>query len=121
MFRKVVSRSRSAAALAVGLAFVASVHGVEPNTPLIDAVKASDQSAVRRLLKQHADVNGAETDGTTALHWAVRADDRDTVSLLLKNGAKANAVNRYGVMPLQVARRTNLVQRSATMSVLALA
>jgi uncharacterized protein len=103
MFRRVVSRSRSAAALVVGLAFAASVHGVEPNTPLIDAVKAGDQSAVQRLLKQRADVNAAETDGTTALHWAVRADDRDTVSLLLKNGAKTNAVNRYGVMPLQLA------------------
>jgi uncharacterized protein len=103
MVGNVVSRSGGAAALVVGLTLAASVHGVEPNTPLIDAVKAGDQTAIRLLLKRRADVNAAETDGTTALHWAVRADDRDTVSLLLKSGAKANAANRYGVTPLQLA------------------
>jgi ankyrin repeat protein len=103
MVRKAVFRLRGAATVVAGLALAASVHGVESNTPLIDAVKAGDQPAVRLLLKQRADVNAAETDGTTALHWAVRADDRDTVSLLLKSGAKANAVNRYGVAPLQLA------------------
>ena len=49
------------------------------------------------------DINAAQVDGTTALHWATFHDDKDTVNLLLRAGAKANAVNRYGVPPLAAA------------------
>jgi ankyrin repeat protein len=97
------SGSRRAAALVVVLALAAGVHGIESSTPLIDAIKAGDQSAVRALLGRRIDVNAPEADGTTALHWAARADDRGTVALLLKRGAKPEAVNRYGVTPLQLA------------------
>ena len=38
---------------------------------LADAVQNQDQAAVRTLLKQNVDVNAAQADGTTALHWAV--------------------------------------------------
>ena len=69
---------------------------------LVDAVKAGDRSAIRALLK-NADVNAAEPDGTTPLHWAVRADDADTVRLLLDAGANTKAANRYGVTPLSLA------------------
>ena len=71
---------------------------------LIDAVKAGNRAAVRALLKQRADVNAAEADGMTALHWAVRGDDLDTVQLLIRAGANVKAANRYGITPL-VARR----------------
>ena len=72
-------------------------------TPLTDAVKAGDRAAVKSQLAKHADVNAAEPDGTTALHWAVRADDRETVAALLKHGATATATNRYGVTPIHLA------------------
>jgi ankyrin repeat protein len=71
--------------------------------PLVDAVKAGDQAAIRRLARNRAAVNAAEADGTTALHWAARADDAATVRLLLQAGAQVNAANRYGVTPLAVA------------------
>ena len=70
---------------------------------VIDAVKAGDIQKVRALLKQKADVNAAEADGMTALHWAARADRTDTVQLLLRSGANAKAANRYGVTPLSLA------------------
>lgn len=70
---------------------------------LIDAVKSGNREAVRMLLHARADVNAAEVDGTTALHWAVRADDLELVRLLIAAGAKAAATNRYGVMPLSLA------------------
>jgi hypothetical protein len=38
--------------------------------PLVDAAKQADRAAVRALLDQGAAVNGAEPDGTTALHGA---------------------------------------------------
>ena len=73
---------------------------------LIDAVKAGNRDAVRLLLKNPTarnDVNAAEPDGTTALHWAVRAEDQEISQLLLRAGAKPNAANRYGVTPISLA------------------
>jgi ankyrin repeat protein len=54
-------------------------------------------------LKQHADVNAAEPDGTTALDWAVRQDDPDMVDRLIQAGANVKAANRYGVTALYLA------------------
>lgn len=71
--------------------------------PLVDAVKNRDQDAVKAMLKQRVDVNAAEADGTTALHWAAHWNDLETVDLLLKAGANAKATNRYGASPLSEA------------------
>jgi uncharacterized protein len=70
---------------------------------VVDAVKNGDTTTALALLKQHADVNAPEPDGTTALHWAVRQDDRDIVDRLIKAGANVKAANRYGVTPLYLA------------------
>ena len=48
-----------------------------------------DNEALRALLKQHANVNAAQPDGTTALHWAAHWNDLETVNLLLRAGADA--------------------------------
>ena len=85
------------------VAVAATLEGAGTGVPLIDAVKAGDRAAVRRLVTQRADVNAAEVDGTTALHWAVRANDVETVQALLRAGAKATAANRYGVTPIRLA------------------
>src|SRR5580698_7872224 len=70
---------------------------------VVDAVKDGDTTAALALLKQHADVNLPEPDGTTALHWAVRQDDREMAGRLIKAGANVKAANRYGVTPLYLA------------------
>jgi ankyrin repeat protein len=70
---------------------------------VVDAVKNGDREAVRLLIKQHANVNTPEVDGTTALHWAARQDDVETASLLIAAGANVNAANRYGVKPIALA------------------
>jgi uncharacterized protein len=49
---------------------------------LIDAVRAGDRDTVRGLLRAKVDVNAAEADGTTALHFAVQANDIDTTRVL---------------------------------------
>jgi hypothetical protein len=49
------------------------------------------------------DVNAAQVDGTTALHWAAYNDDAETVALLLRAKANVNVVNRYAVPPLALA------------------
>lgn len=58
---------------------------------------------MQALLKQGADVNAADPDGTTPLQWAVRSDDIDTVQMLLRAGANPKPSNRYGVTPLSLA------------------
>ncbi len=70
---------------------------------LIDAVRTGSPEAVSALLKQKPDVNAAEADGTTALHWAAHANSLEMTRQLLRAGANANAVNRYGVAPLRLA------------------
>jgi ankyrin repeat protein len=75
--------------------------GAEPT--LIEVVKAGDVQGARSLLKQKADVNAPEADGTTALHYAANRGDVETVTLLLERGARTEAANRYGVKPLHLA------------------
>src|SRR5262245_263029 len=70
---------------------------------LADAVMRSDRDSVRTLLQQKADVNAAQPDGATALHWAARQNDLETAQLLIRAGAKPDAATRYGVTPLYFA------------------
>lgn len=87
--------------LAVGGLAWAGTDGA--GSKLADAVKDGGRAGAIALLKQHADVNGPEPDGTTALHWAVRQDDREMADRLIKAGANVKATNRYGVTPLYLA------------------
>jgi ankyrin repeat protein len=77
--------------------------GGRPDTRLADAAKKMDRAAVRALLAQRLDVNAAQVDGTTALHWAANQDDLETAELLVRAGANPKASNRYGVTPLSLA------------------
>ena len=70
---------------------------------LVEAVKSGNAAAARALLAKQADVNLAEGDGTTALHWAAELDDLPMAEALLHAGAKAQVANRHGVTPLQLA------------------
>jgi ankyrin repeat protein len=71
--------------------------------PLIEAAKNVDRTGLRTLLERGADVNAAEPDGATALHWASYRDDLESADLLIKAGAKVNAVNDLGATPLWTA------------------
>lgn len=71
--------------------------------PLVDAAKSSDKDALRALLQKGANVNAAEADGTSALHWASYRDDVESADLLIRAGAKVNAANDLGATPLWTA------------------
>lgn len=75
----------------------------QTRVPLVEAARRGDVAAVRMLVRQRLDVDAAEADGTTALHWAVQRGDLETVDLLLRSGANAKAANRYGVRPIYLA------------------
>src|SRR6516225_1641258 len=70
---------------------------------VVDAAKNGDKATVRALIQKKADVNAAETDGTTALHWASYHDDLESADLLLRAGAKVNAVTDLGATALWAA------------------
>jgi len=81
---------------------------------LVNAAKQGDRAAVRALLNERADVNAAQPDGETALHWAANRDDLETADLLIRAGANVNAANDYGVTALALAcasRSAGMVER----------
>jgi len=76
------------------------------DTRLPDAAMQGDKTAVRTLLQQKADVNAAQGDGNTALHWAAYRDDLDMAQALVKAGASLKAATRIGNMtPLFLAAK----------------
>jgi ankyrin repeat protein len=105
-----VERSRVAFGfnrIVYALVIFSTVAGAMPaaaaETALITAVKRGDPAAVRTVLQQRVDVNEAEPDGTTALHWAVHGDRVDLADALIRAGAQVNRTNRYGATPLWLA------------------
>jgi ankyrin repeat protein len=98
--------------IACGIAFVGSAAAAAPAAPaktrvaVIEAAKEGDRQALQRLVASKVNVNAAEADGTTALHWAVRSNDEEAVRLLIRAGANVNTANRYGVTPLPLAAGT---------------
>ena len=70
---------------------------------LADAVENGESFQIQALLSKDIDVNEAQIDGMTALHWAVERDDTELSKLLIDRGANASAQNRYGITPLYLA------------------
>ena len=90
--------------LVSGLSYAAdTTTGDASDSRLAEAARNQDQTAVRALLNQKADVNARSSDGSTALLWAVHWNDPDTANLLLAAGAEANTANDFGMTPLSQA------------------
>ena len=90
--------------LILGFSVVALVSAAD--TRLADAAMQGNREAVRSLIEQKADVNGAQGDGSTALHWAVYKDDPEMAKMLLAAGASVKAATRVGaITPLMMASR----------------
>jgi uncharacterized protein len=94
---------RGAVQLVLVALFVCASISFAAESRLADAVEKQNHDAIRTLLEQHADVNGTQVDGMTALHWAAHLDDLEMARLLVNGGANAKAANRYGVTPLSLA------------------
>ena len=89
----------------VGSVLVASIlSGAALEPPVADAAMRGDLAAVKALVARGADVNAAQGDGMTALHWAARAGNEEMAKVLLRARADHRAVTRIGAYtPLHVA------------------
>ena len=80
------------------------------DAPLADAAMRGDLDAVRSMLTGQADVNAAQGDGTTALHWAAYRDDVGMARLLVEAGADVAVQTRLGnLTPLFMAAKNGAV------------
>jgi uncharacterized protein len=100
-----VNRRNIARSIVLPLVFAATAVATDVDRRLVDAVRQGRADVARDLVRQRVDVNAAQPDGTTPLHWAVEHGDRELVSLLLGAGANANAASAFGVTPLSLACR----------------
>src|SRR5262249_54242654 len=66
------------------------------DTRVADAAMKNDKEAVRSLIKQAADINAAQGDGMTALHWAAMNGNLEIAQMLLYAGANVRAATRIG-------------------------
>jgi ankyrin repeat protein len=90
-------------ALILSAALATSLSASGPSD-IANAAMAKDTAAVRKLLKEGADVNGSQGDGMTALHWAALNGDAELASMLLFAGANVGAKTRIGgYTPLHLA------------------
>jgi ankyrin repeat protein len=100
MMRKVL-----AGAILVGAVGVGLMHAAAPAT-VVDAAIQGNRDAVRSMLKDGADVNSAQADGMTALHWAAQRGDVELAKTLLYAGANMKATTRVGgYTPLLIASK----------------
>ena len=91
--RKVMLGYFAAGLLIVGLSAMLSAAAT---APVADAAMNGDKAAVRTLLKSAADVNAAQGDGMTALHWAAMNGDAELAQMLVFAGANVRATTRLG-------------------------
>src|SRR3989442_13475164 len=62
---------------------------------LLDAVRRGDHRAVRELLQNHADINAAQPDGSTALVLAADRDDAEVAGLPVGGRANSQSAKQY--------------------------
>jgi uncharacterized protein len=95
---------RSISVLGLVVALTVGMNASIAESPIADAAARGDREAVKALLKNAADVNAAQGDGMTALHWAAVNGDAELAQMLITAGANIKATTRLGTYtPLYLA------------------
>ena len=74
-----------------------------PEARLRSAAMSNDIDALRAVVGAACDVDDADEDGQTALHYAADRGSLDCLKILIEAGANVNAVDRDGIGVLQTA------------------
>ena len=91
--------------LGVAMCLSVAMSGQTPAS-VANAAMTGDRDGVRAFLKKGLDVNEAQGDGTTALHWAAMKGDTGLAQMLIYAGANGRATTRLGAYtPLYLAAR----------------
>jgi len=90
------ARAFQASGICVLVLATVLVAAPDDRAPVASAAMRNDVAAVRALLKDGKDVNAAQGDGMTALHWAATNGDADLAAILLYAGANVRATTRLG-------------------------
>ena len=85
------------------LLFAAQAHASVAE--LIDSIKQNNLAEVQKLLAKGENVNAANEQGNTPLHYAVALDNPEIVKALLAKGANLRAENDKGWTPLLIAKK----------------
>jgi len=84
----------------------AVVINAQSAAQIANAAQQGNREAVHALLKKGLDVNEAQGDGTTALHWAAMKGDAEMAQMLIVAGANVRATTRIGsYTPLYLAAK----------------
>ena len=76
-------------------------------SPVADAASRNDLGVLRTLLRSGEDVNAAQGDGMTGLHWAAEYGDTEMAGMLIYAGAKLEPLTRIGsYSPLHLASKS---------------
>ncbi len=75
---------------------LAAASPVDLESTVADAAQSGDFETMRTLLREGVDVNGAQGDGMTALHWAALRGDLEAAEMLLQADANVKARTRLG-------------------------
>ncbi len=88
------------------LCCTALLGAASSDSPVADAAQRHDTAVVKTLLQQGGDVNAAQGDGMTALHWAALDGNLDLVQMLIYAGGDVGATTRLGAYtPLHMAAK----------------
>jgi ankyrin repeat protein len=87
---------RKPALVFCGLGLALTAVSADSPSAVADAAMRGDAATVRALVQKGGDVNAAQGDGMTALHWAAGHADADLVGTLLYAGANVRATTRLG-------------------------
>ncbi len=86
----------SLSVILIGILCASALMVAATDTRVADAAMKNDTDAVRSLIKQAVDVNGAQGDGMTALHYAALNGNVEMARMLIFAGANLKAATRLG-------------------------